>query len=297
MPPTRPVAMLIAVLLSVAFEAAAQNKKPVPACSNKAFAALKELPKLEYDCPEGPIDSDTKILKLPERLAAIRELMQELAGFTKADWWRASIDEMNACKTHGSAGELTDEEKENWKRGDYSFDLFGNNEIRLMQIADPCYQTGFNGSNLFLLYGKGGKVFVTEVLDGHYSRVDNSVGIDFAIANGQRVIEVSTSNSMPPSMVYYYFTIDSATGKALPKNIFKEGNKFTNQIYSHMLLAEPKDVGLPANASELNIIVKGRLAPSFSAYEWDERGRIEASGRKFRRIVYRWNGKVYSRSR
>jgi hypothetical protein len=135
---------------------------------------------------------------------------------------------------------------------------------------------------------------VSQVLNGYYSRVDNSVGIDFARLNGQQIIEVSTANSMPPSMVYYYFTFDPLTNKAVPKKIFKEGKKFTNEVYSDMLLAEPKDAGLPASASELNVIVKGKLAPSFSAYDESENGRIEASGRKFHRIIYRWNGKFYS---
>ena len=297
MPLTRQLVIFIAVLLSVTAEAAAQNQKPVPACSEKAFAALKELPKLQYECPDGLADSDNKILKLPRRLSAIRGVMRELAVFTNAVWWQTSIEELNACKTHGSAGELTDEEKENWRSGNYSFDLFGNSEIRLMQIPDPCYQTGFSGSNLFLLYRKDGKVFVTEVLDGHYSRVDNSVGIDFAVSNGRQIVEVSTSNSMPPSMIYYYFVIDPRTNKALPKNIFMRGNRLTNNIYSDMLMAEPKDLGLPASASELNIIVNHRLAPTFSAYEEDARGRIETNGRKLRRIVYRWNGQTYTRSR
>jgi hypothetical protein len=40
-----------------------------------------------------------------------------------------------------------------------------------------------------------------------------------------------------------------------------------------------------------------RLAASFSAYEEDERGKIDANSRKFRRIVYRWNGRFYARAR
>lgn len=272
----------------------AQKEKAVPVCRASTFAAYKPLPKMEYECPEEPNDSDEKILKLPARLAALRSIEKELAGFNDAAWWQAETDELNACGIHGSAGSLTDEEKERWKQGDYNLNLMGNHEIRLALLDDPCYQTGFAGSNAFLLYRKEGKVFVTQVLNGYYSRVDNSVAIDFARLNGQQIIEVSTANSMPPSMVYYYFTIDPATNKAVPKNIFKEGKKLTNQIYSDMLLADPKDAGLPANASELNVIVNGRLAPSFSAYDANERGRIEASGRRFHRIIYRWNGRFYS---
>ena len=50
-------------------------------------------------------------------------------------------------------------------------------------------------------------------------------------------------------MLYHYFAIDPVTGKAVPKKIFKEGTRLTNQIYSDMLLADPKDAGLPASAS------------------------------------------------
>lgn len=285
---------LIAITSGPAF---AQKEKVVPVCRESIFAAVKPLPKMAYECPEGLNDSDEKILKLPARLAALRSLEKELAGFNDATWWQAGTDELNACGIHGSAGELTDDEKERWKQGDYNFNLMGNHDVHLVLLDDPCYQTGFAGSNAFLLYRRDGRVFVSQVLNGYYSRVDNSVGIDFAKLNGQQIIEISTGNSMPPSMVYYYFAIDPVTNKAVPKKIFKEGKKFTNQVYSDMLLADPKDAGLPANASELNVIVKGRLAPSFSAYEEDEHGPIEASGRRFHRIIFRWNGRFYSRSR
>ena len=287
--------IVIASLFAVT--AVGAREKRIPVCSERVFAATKPLPKLEYECPEGLQEWDEKILKLPARLAGLRGIEKRLGEFTNAAWWQAGVDELNACALHGSAGELTDEEKQKWKDGDYTITLMGNHEMRLALLDDPCYQPGYSGANAFLLYRKDGKVFVSQVLNGYYSRVDNSVGIDFAKLNGQQIVEVSTGNSMPPSMVFYYFVIDPVTNKALPKKIFKDGNKLTNQIYSDMLLAGPKDIGLPANASELNVIVNGRLAPSFSAFDQDDQGRIEASGRKFRRIIYRWNGKFYSRSR
>lgn len=291
-----PLLRICVLLLMVPVSAFAQKAKPVTACTQTTFAAFKPLPKLEYDCPEGPTDSDDKILTLPDRLAAIRGAVKELEGFTNAAWWRAEVDDLNACKIHGSAGELTDDEKEQWQRGDYSFDLFGNRELRLVLIPDPCYQTGFNGSNAFLLYRKTGKVFVTQVLNGYYSRVDNSVGIDFANLTRQRLVEVSTANSMPPSLVSYYFVIDPKTNRAVPKKLFKDGNKLTNEIHSAMLLSEPADLGLPKNAGELKIISGNRLAPGFSVYQETDRGKIDDNGRKLRRIVYRWNGRFYTRA-
>ena len=289
-----PLSKICILLLVVSASSFAQKTKPIPACKQLTFAASKPLPKLEYDCPEGPTDSDDKILKLPERLKAIQGVVKELEGFTNAAWWQADINDLNACKIHGGAGELTGEEREKWKDGDYGFDLFGNHQMRLAMITDPCYQSGYSGSILFLLYRKDGKVFVSKLINGYYSRVDNSVGIDFANLNGQQLVEVATANSMPPSLVSYFFVIDPKTNKAIPKQIFKDGGKMTNEIYSAMLMNEPADVGLPKSASELKIISSNRLAPTFSAYEEDERGKIDSNGRKLRRIVYRWNGRFYT---
>lgn len=138
-------------------------------------------------------------------------------------------------------------------------------------------------------------MFVTQVLDGYYSRADNSVGINFANLKGQRIIEVTTGNSMPPSLVSYFFSIDRS-GRATPKRIFRTDRRLTNEIYSAMLMADPRDLNLPAGADELNIIRNRRLTPRFSAYEEHERGPIDAHGRKLRRVVYRWNGRFYSRT-
>jgi len=272
----------------------AQKKKPVPACTQRTFAALREFPKLEYECPEGVNDFDESILKLPQRTSALRQLMSELEGFDSTEWWQVDTDELIACRVHGSVGQLTDDEKDRWRQGDYNLDVKGNNQMRLIMLADPCYQTGYSGSNAFLLYRKAGKVYVSQVLNGYYSRVDNSAGLDFATLNGEQIIEISTANSMPPSMVYYYFAIDPRTHKAAPRNIFKEGKKLTNQIYSDMLMEDPKYFGLPANATELNIVVKGRLAPSFSAYEESDTGRLKFQGKRLHRIVYHWNGRFYA---
>lgn len=287
----------VLIVSLLACDTFAQTEKRVPVCRVATFSAFKPLPKLEYECPDNPNDSDDAILQSPQRRRAIRSLMLSLERFTNAAWWQAGIDELNACQIHGRAGSLTNEEKEEWRSGDHSLDLFGNSELRLALIADPCYQTGYNGSNAFLLYRKDGRVYVSQLLNGYYSRIDNSVGIDFAKFKGEQIIEISTANNMPPSMVYYYFAIDPKTNKAVPKKIFKEGKKLTNEIYSDMLMEEPQYFGLPATATELNIIVKGSLAPSFSAYEESENGRLEFQGRKLRRIVYHWNGRFYARTR
>jgi len=61
-----------------------------------------------------------------------------------------------------------------------------------------------------------------------------------------------------------------------------------------MLMNVPADVGLPKDAEALKVFSDNRLALSFSAYEEDERGKIDDNGRKLRRIVCRWNGRFYS---
>ena len=291
------VAVILVLLANATSKCLAQQKKFIPGCSQAAFAAFKPLPRVEYDCPEGTNDYDDKILKLPGRIAALNDVVRTLQSFTDRAWWRTDVDSLNACEVHAAAGALTDEEKEKWRQGDYQFSLLGNHEMRVVLLSDPCYQTGFSGANAFLVLRKNGAVYVTQVLNGYYSRVDNSVGMDSIRWNGRQIVEISTANSFPPSLVSYYFEIDSRTNKALPKKLFRDGNKFTNEVYSDMLMADPKDLGLPQSAAELRVFVGKRLAPSFSAYEENEHGRIDANGRKLRRIVYRWNGRFYLRAK
>lgn len=283
------LAIFVVVLLFGNTFVSAQTKKTNPSCTQAAFAAYKALPQLEYECPEGN-DSDEALLKLPARLASIRMLEKVLQTFDEAAWWNANADELNNCEIHGKAGRLTNEEKQKVTDGDYDLKVFGNHEMRLIMLRDPCYSTQYSGANGFLLYRRGGKVFVSQVLNGYASRVANSVGIDFATLNGEQLIEISTANSFPPSLMSYYFAIDPKTNRAVTKKIFKEDNKLTNEIYSDMLMGDPKDFGLPKDATELNIIRNGRLAPSFSAYEQDEHGKIDG---RLRRVIYRWNGKFY----
>jgi len=282
--------MLLLALLFVPRLVHAQRKKPVLVCTQAAFAAFKPLPKLEYDCPEGQADYGDEILKLPARLTAIHKLERSLESFGSAAWWNANADELNSCEIHGSAGKLTDEEKQKITDSDYELKIFGNHQIRLAVLADPCFATGYSGSNAFLLVRQAGKVFVTQVLDGYASRVGNSVGVDFANLNGQTIVEISTANSFPPSFWDRYFVVDPRTNKAVPKKLFKKDNKLTNEIYSDMLMGEPKDFGLPRDATELNIIRNGALAPAFSAYIQDDNGKVDS---RLRRIIYRWNGRFY----
>lgn len=285
---TRLVTVPISLLFACHAIVFAQKERPAPVCSQATMAAHKDLPELEYDCPIDLIESDDRILKLPARLEALNYLMKELAGFDSPRWWQARVDDLSAREFHKVVGDFSEEHIEAWKRGDYPFSLFGNQQIRLVLVEDPCYQPGFNGSNAFLLYRKQGKVFVTQVLNGYYSRADNSVGIAFARLNGEQVIEVSTGNSMPPSLTYYYFAIDPKTKQAVPKKLFKENGKLTNQIWSAMLIGDTK------SAPELKIIRRQRLNRTFSAYRESDHGKIDDNGRRLRRIVYRWNGRFYS---
>jgi hypothetical protein len=287
----RKLGTLILLVLLVFITSLAQKRQRAPVCRAATLAAFKSLPELSYNCPEGLIDSDDKILALPERRSELRRITRELESFTNAAWWNADVDELEACELHGNAGRLSAEEKEKYTSGDYRFSLFGNNSVRLALIADPCYQTGYNGSVAFLLYRNGGRVFVTKVLDGYYSRIDNSVGIDFANLNGQQIVEVSTANSMLPSVRNYYFVIDPKTHRAVSKKLFPDGKTLTNEIASAMIIGEPSDLGLPRGSEDMEVISHHQLRPSFAAYSEDFG---EGDGHKLKRTVYRWNGKYYA---
>ncbi|HSS19796.1 MAG TPA: hypothetical protein VLL54_06955 [Pyrinomonadaceae bacterium] len=281
----------VAVLILFLFlPCLAQTKQRTPVCRAPTFAAFQSLPQLNYECPDNGVDSDDQILKLPARLKSLNEIATELESFTDAAWWGAEVSELNACDLHGQAGALTDEEKEKYTSGDYWIRLLGDHSLRLAIIEDPCYQTGYSGSAAFLLYRYGGRVYVTKVLDGYYSRLENSIGFDFANINGQQVVEISTANNMTPAIRNYYFGIDAKTHRAVPKKLFKTNNILANEIGSAMILSAPGEVGLPLNSKDTQVISHHRLVPSLVVYAEDF-GASE--GRKLNWTRYRWNGRFY----
>jgi hypothetical protein len=245
-------------------------------CKQSVLPVLKPMPQLEYPCDESANAWDEKILKDPARVAAIKSLMTQLSSFSNAAWWQASTNDLNACDAAG--------------KEDYVQWLFGSSRIRLVLIPDPCYQTEYGGSNAFLLHRKGDRVFVTQALDGYFSRADNSVGIAFAKFRGEDIVEVSTgSGGLNPTLTNYYFRIDPKTNQAIPENLFKGEHGPTNEITSAMLFGDSWGFAAPLRV----IRAGGTLAPSFTIYEDDENGRVDDNGRKLSRRILRWNGKMY----
>ena len=74
-------------------------------------------------------------MKLPARLAAIHKLERSLESFESAAWWNANADDLNSCEIHGSAGQLTDEEKQKISDSDYELKIFGNRQFTTAPMA------------------------------------------------------------------------------------------------------------------------------------------------------------------
>ena len=265
----------------------AQRRQPVLICKQPVFAALKPMPDISYECDSQLNAWDEKILKLPARVTAIKTLMTELSSFSDAAWWAADVVDLSVCDYTNAPGRLTSEQRRSFMNGEYVFWLFGDSRIRLALIPDPCYQSEYGGANAFLLYRNGGRVFVTQALDGYFSRADNSVGLAFAKLNGQEIIEISTgSGGLTPSLTNYYFVIDPRTHQAVPRNLFKGEHGPTNEISSAMLFND-----VPATA--LKVLRGNTLAKSFTIYVDDANGKIDDNGRTLSRKIMRWNGTLY----
>jgi len=287
--PLRHTAAIVLVLTVINFSFAQRRSKPSLVCKRPVLAALKPIPKLSYPCDDQLNDYDEKTLKLPARLAAIKTLMSQLSLFTDSTWWSTDIVDLGVCDYTKQPGPLTQDQRHSFLSGDYPFWLFGNDQIRLVLVPDPCYQTEYGGSNAFVLYRDASRVTVTQVLDGYFSRADNSVNIAFAKLNTQQIVEVSTgSGGLTPSLTNYYFVIDPNTHQAIPKNLFIDDKKPTNEISSAMLLSDSR-----ATAEPLKVIQGHTLAPTFIIYVDDANGKIDDNGRTLSRKVLRWNGKVY----
>jgi hypothetical protein len=245
------------------------------------------MPELAYACDDQANGWDEKILKLPVRVAAIKNLMTELSSFSDAAWWAADPVDLSVCDFTHKARTLTPGQRRSFLGGEYLFWLFGNERLRLLLLPDPCYQTEYGGSNAFLLYRTGGKVYVSQLLDGYFSRADNSVGLAFAKLNGEAIIEVATgSGGLNPSLTNYYFTIDPRTNQGIPKKLFKGDHAPTNEISSAMLMSA-------GGAEPLKVLRGQSMAPNFVIYVDDESGKIDDNGRTLSRKVLRWNGKIY----
>ena len=280
--------ILALIALAIPSSSFAQRSTLVLACKRPVLAALKPMPELSYQCNEQLNDYDEKILKLPERVAAIKTLMSQLASFNDAAWWSADPVDLSVCDFTKEPGNLTRDQRRSFVNGEYAFWLFGNDRVRLMLIPDPCYQTQYGGSNAFVLYREGGRVTVSQVLDGYFSRADNSVTMNFAKLSSEEIIEVATgSGGLTPSLTNYYFVIDPQTKHAVPKNLFRGDHGPTNEISSAMLF------GATPATTPLKIIRGRSLAPNFIIYVDSETGKIDDNGRKLARQILRWNGKLY----
>ena len=260
-------------------------------CKKFVLAVLKEAPALSYPCDEQLQDWDEKILKLPARVEAIKNLTSELASFFDVAWWAADAVDLSVCDYSKQVGPLTSQQRHDFLSSEYLFWLFGNDPIRLVLISDPCYQTGYGGSNGFLLYHDRGvardRVVVSQVLDGYFSRADNSVGLAVAKLGAEDIVEISTgSGGLNPYLTNYYFAIDPRSKRAIPKNLFIAEHGPTNQISSAMLLES-------GGTEPLKVLRGHALAPSFITYVDDEHGSIQDSGRRLKRQVLRWSGKLY----
>lgn len=220
--------LTVCVLLAgTAAETFSQKNQRIIACKPKAFAALKPLPELKYGCPEEGSESDDLILKLPGRKSAINATLRNLESFTSPAWWQTAVNDLNICDLRGKPGALTGEEKERFTDPEYQVKLMGNNQLRLVLLADPCYQTYYNGANAFLLYRKGAKVYATEAIDGYFSRLSNSVSLKTYRLGSERIIEIETVNisGMRPETSPYYFVIDKAANKAVRGELVKKGGR------------------------------------------------------------------------
>ncbi|HEU4834407.1 MAG TPA: hypothetical protein VFS90_08335 [Pyrinomonadaceae bacterium] len=279
----------IILLVIINFSFAQRRSKPPLVCKRPALAALKPIPELSYPCDEQLNDYDEKVLKLPARLAAIKTLRSQLSSLSDPAWWATDIVDLGVCDYTGKPGPLTPDQRHSFLDGDYLFWLFGNDHIRLALIPDPCYQTEYGGSNAFVLSRNRNRVIVTQVLDGYFSRADNSVNIAFARLNAQEIVEISTgTGGLTPSLTNYYFVIDRDTNQAVPKNLFRGDRGPTNQISSAMLLSDSRPASEP-----LKVIQGQSLARSFMIFVDDVNGRIRDNGRTLSRKVLRWNGNSY----
>ena len=263
------------------------DKKRPLRCTSAALAALKPIPKLEYECI-GNTDED---LKSSERKAALRTFLKEIETVYADDaWWAMSVEDLKQCALTNEARELTEEEREQLQ---YKVDLFGDGSTRLLTVVDPCIWYSSNTLNSYILQRAGNRVYATQVLNAYYTRIDEAVAMEVAENNGERLIFVYTNTSdgmMPPSpfTTCYVYTINPRTHRAVPKNIFFD-KRLTNRFRYDGYLFADEDEKLANRWHAPEFVHNGKLASHFYVYNLYKH--------RLSQETYVWNGRYFMRSR
>jgi hypothetical protein len=212
-------AFIIGFILLAIFSVSYGQKQRTVICSQAAFNALIDFPEFDYEQPDENLNEyDDRILNSSARRKARNEIIKKLQNFTDPQWWKTPVLSLNPCYLHGQPGKLSAEEAEEYKSVEYQPLLLGDANIRLILIEDPHYQTNYHGLNGYLLVRKGQKIYVTEALNGYYSRLGNSVWLKTYRKKSRQFISIKTANisGMRPEYFYYDFVVDQKTNKAVP---------------------------------------------------------------------------------
>ena len=266
-----------------------QRKRPLR-CTKAALDALKPIPEFEYECAEAQDDN----LKSPERRAALDDYLRELEEtFDDAEWWATPVAELNACSVAKEARALSRSES-----SDFAFNiaLYGDQSTRLVAVADPCIKYSYRTLNAYVLQRAGGRVYATQVVDAFFTRFDAALAMSAAQLNGERLLIIERTEygggafSMVTTAAAY--TINPRTHRAVPKKIFREKGKLTNEFAydappffdADQQMSEDKGWRSPL------FVRDGRLARRVYVYRPTGRGH-------FRHDTYAWNGRYYAAAR
>jgi len=258
-----------------------QERKSALGCSQGALAALRTIPKLNYNCGENDEDD----LKSPKRRAALRAYLRKLESSARASWWAASVDDLNACLITNEVRALTESER---REAGYN-EIYGDKWARLLVVHDPCVKYSYMTRNAFVLQRAGGRVYATLVLDAFYTRADPGVRAELGTLNGETLVIVETDFAdgfSPPTLsgTYSVYVIDPRSHHAVPKKLFMEQGNLTNQFEYAQYLFEDEELYKQWNAPEL--MRNGRLLPQFYVYTLNEN--------KLTRDTYVWKHKYYA---
>jgi hypothetical protein len=262
-------------------------------CTKQALAALKSIPKLDYDCTG---DSDDEIQQSPGRRAALKAYRPKLESAVGPGFWAASVDELNACATRNNERARTPEDQ---RELDSNPRVLGDGSTRLILSLDPCVKYSYITQNGFILQRAGGRVYSSQVLDAFYSRLDPGVELHLARHNGATVVVVETNSEATMNTLFstfHVYSLDPQTHRTVPMKLFINGGKLSNEFEFDEYLFDDEQTMRQWHAPEL--VHNGRLSPRFTVYTMrkdQHQSRDVAS--KFSRKTYVWNGRYYKAGR
>ena len=225
-------------------------------CEPGALAALARFPPMPLQCRDSTqfCRSDVQSTLFDRRCAdAVSSYEKTLRGLIRTQWWETPPEALEACRVHGKAGPLSQEEADSLGLG-YGQEVQGDDRVRLLVVEKACDAPVI--SNVLLAVRADIGLVLTPL---YFAFNQGGTEDPFSLAivhNSRDTIALFTTDGHTMSIQYETTTayrVDLTTGKAEPHPLFVTARGEQTSLETSRPIAADVD------PQESEMIVNGRF--------------------------------------